>query len=182
MVVDNKQVEEIKSEIKEETAVIEEQQIQEQIVPPIPVTIVNNNGEQQELKQKEFFENYDLLIRKMKEALDLFPKPPGKLMKAWLWFQKHAFTSVLFIVLGIGIGIGIEKIMNYNDLIRAVNLQRMEFKGDLFEIQPSSIRKFYTDGQKSFTTMIQTKKESEDSIKESVPETTVKPITKTITK
>lgn len=168
-----------KKEVVEETKeeILQSQEQPEPIiVPPIPVTIVNNNSEQIDQKQKEFFEQYDLLVRKMKEALDLFPKPPGKLMKAWLWFQKHAFTSVLFIVLGICIGIGIEKFMNYNDTIRAVNLQRMEFKGDLFEIQPSTIRKFYTDGQKSFTTIIQPKKESEESIKDSIPETQTKPI------
>ncbi len=127
---------------------------QQQIQPPIPVTIVPPNNEIIEQKQKEFFEQYDLVIRKMKEALDLFPKPPGKFMKAWLWFQKHAFTSVLFIVLGIAIGIGIEKFINHNDTIRAINLQRFEFKGDLFDVQPSAIKKYYGEGSKNITSII----------------------------
>jgi hypothetical protein len=127
---------------------------------PIAVTIVNNESVDQ--KQKEFFDQYDLLVRKMKEALDLFPKPPGRLMKSWLWFQKHAFTSVLFIVLGIIIGIGIEKFMNYNDMIRAVNIQRMEFKGDLFEVQPSTIKKYYNGGEKNLSSIIPAMKKQED--------------------
>jgi hypothetical protein len=113
---------------------------------PIAVTIVNNESVDQ--KQKEFFDQYDLLVRKMKEALDLFPKPPGRLMKSWLWFQKHAFTSVLFIVLGIIIGIGIEKFMNY--------------KGDLFEVQPSTIKKYYNGGEKNLSSIIPAMKKQED--------------------
>jgi hypothetical protein len=113
-------------------------------------------------KKIELSNLYDDHINKLKEVMDLFPHPPGRLMKAWLWFQKHAFTSVLFVVLGISIGIGIEKISNYNEMVRAINLQRYEFKGDLFEISPSSIKKYYINGEKNLSSIITQKPKSEE--------------------
>jgi len=163
-------------EIKEDTPVIQEPQSQDQIIPPIPVTIVNNNSEQIDQKQKEFFEHYDLLVQKMKEVLNLFPKH-GKGRKALDWFLKHAWTTVLISVFGIGIIIGIqlEQNKNYNDMIRAVNLQRFEFKGDLFEIQPSTIKKYYNGEEKNLSSIIPTIKK-EDSVKVTIAEPTTKPI------
>jgi len=105
-------------------------------------------------KKMELSTLYDDHINKLKEVMDLFPHPPGRLMKTWLWFQKHAFTSVIFVVIGISIGIGIEKISNYNEMVRAVNLQRYEFKGDIFEISPSSIKKYYVGGEKKLTSIV----------------------------
>lgn len=116
-------------------------------------------------KKTELNNLYDENINKLKEMMDLFPHPPGRLMKAWLWFQKHAFTSVIFVVLGISIGIGIEKISNHNEMIKAVNLQRYEFKGDIFEISPSSIRKFYVGGEKNIASIITPKPKSEETTK-----------------
>ncbi len=113
-------------------------------------------------KKIELSNLYDDHINKLKEVMDLFPHPPGRLMKAWLWFQKHAFTSVLFVVLGISIGIGIEKISNYNEMVRAINLQRYEFKGDLFEISPSSIKKYYINEEKNLSSIITQKPKSEE--------------------
>jgi hypothetical protein len=127
----------------------EEKPILEETTEPI-----QNNDEVLNQKKIELSNLYDEHINKLKEVMDLFPHPPGRLMKAWLWFQKHAFTSVIFIVLGISIGIGIEKISNYNEMVKAVNLQRFEFKGDLFEISPSSIKKYYVNGEKNLISII----------------------------
>lgn len=176
-------VTEVLEDVKENKENIEQVQqlqplIQVEIVSPENKTQIPATPEMDQLR-KEFFETYDLINRKTKDLLDLFPKPPGKLMKSWLWFQKHAFTSVVFVVLGIAIGIGIEKIMNYNDMIRAINLQRMEFKGDLFDIQPSSIKKYYEHGEKSITSLIQ-KSEVKEHELEPTEEKTVE--TKTIDK
>jgi len=175
------------TEVLEDAKENNEQTSQVQTSQPIQVEIVSTENKTQippptsEMDQlrKEFFDTYDLINRKTKDLLDLFPKPPGKLMKSWLWFQKHAFTSVVFIVLGIALGIGIEKIMNYNDMIRAINLQRMEFKGDLFDIQPSSIKKYYEHGEKSITSLIQ---KSEVKEPESEPTETKTVETKTTDK
>jgi hypothetical protein len=116
-------------------------------------------------KKQELNILYDEHINKLKEAMDLFPHPPGRLMRAWLWFQKHAFTSVIFVVIGISLGIGIEKISNHNEMIKAVNLQRYEFKGDIFEISPSSIKKYYVDKEKNLTSIVIPKTKTEETIK-----------------
>lgn len=141
---------------------------------PIQVHIVNEkNVDLEDQKRKEFFEEYDLLIRKMKDALDLIPPKPGRVERAWLWFQKHAFNLVLVFALGVTVGIGVHKIMVYNDTMDAVNKQIMEFKGDLFSIQPSAIKKYYVDGKKSILPI---------SKKEEEPEQEVEPVKKTVTK
>jgi len=142
--------EEDKEEIKEPPVEIQPQQIQDEWL----------NQKKQELNIL-----YDEHINKLKEAMDLFPHPPGRLMRAWLWFQKHAFTSVIFVVIGISLGIGIEKISNHNEMIKAVNLQRYEFKGDIFEISPSSIKKYYVDKEKNLTSIVIPKTKTEEIIK-----------------
>jgi len=131
-----------------------------------------NNLEKQQIqdellnqKKIELSTLYDDHINKLKEVMDLFPHPPGRLMKIWLWFQKHAFTSVIFVVIGISLGIGIEKISNYNEMIKAINLQRYEFKGDIFEIFPSSIKKYYIDKEKNLTSIVIPKTKTEETIK-----------------
>ena len=135
---------------------IEENLNSEQIVETSePAEIIQSQDDLLNQKKQELSKLYDEHIKKLKEVMDLFPHPPGRLMKAWLWFQKHAFTSVIFIVLGITIGICIEKNANYNEMVKAVNLQRYEFKGDIFEISPSSIKKYYLGGEKNLTSIIQ---------------------------
>lgn len=67
----------------------------------------------------------------------------GKLFNFWIWFQKHAFTSILFIAFGVIIGISYSKIVYERDMTKAINIQRFEFKGDLFDVQPSAIKKYY---------------------------------------
>lgn len=119
---------------------------------PIEVKIVDSQSLDQ--KQKEFFDRYDLLIRKMEEALDIIPPKPGKIERAWMWFQKHAFNYVIVLAIGISIGVGIDKIIVYNETMDSINKQIMEFNGDLFSIQPSPIKKYYTDGKKTFSSMI----------------------------
>ena len=142
---------------------IEENLNSEQIVETSePAEIIQSQDDLLNQKKQELSKLYDEHIKKLKEVMDLFPHPPGRLMKAWLWFQKHAFTSVLFVVLGISIGIGIEKISNYNEMVRAINLQRYEFKGDLFEISPSSIKKYYINGEKNLSSIITQKSKSEE--------------------
>lgn len=131
---------------------------------PIEVKIVDSQTLDQ--KQKEFFDRYDLLIKKMQEALDIIPPKPGKLERAWMWFQKHAFNYVIVLTIGISIGVGIDKIMVYNDTMDAVNKQIMEYKGDLFSIQPSPIKKYYTNGKKTFSSIIsKTEEPIEDDTK-----------------
>lgn len=131
---------------------------------PIEVKIVDSQTLDQ--KQKEFFDRYDLLIKKMQEALDIIPPKPGKIERAWMWFQKHAFNYVIVLAIGISIGVGIDKIMVYNDTMDAVNKQIMEYKGDLFSIQPSPIKKYYTNGKKTFSSIIsKTEEPIEDDTK-----------------
>lgn len=131
---------------------------------PIEVKIVDSQTLDQ--KQKEFFDRYDLLIKKMQEALDIIPPKPGKIERAWMWFQKHAFNYVIVLTIGISIGVGIDKIMVYNDTMDAVNKQIMEYKGDLFSIQPSPIKKYYTNGKKTFSSIIsKTEEPIEDDTK-----------------
>lgn len=131
---------------------------------PIEVKIVDSQSLDQ--KQKEFFDRYDLLIRKMEEALDIIPPKPGKIERAWMWFQKHAFNYVIVLAIGISIGVGIDKIMVYNDTMDAVNKQIMEYKGDLFSVQPSPIKKYYTNGKKTFSSIIsKTEEPIEDDTK-----------------
>jgi len=57
--------------------------------------------------------------------------------------QKHAFIYTILIFIGIVIGIFFSKIVFNNDMTRAINLQRFEYKGDIFEVQPSQIPKYY---------------------------------------
>jgi len=131
---------------------------------PIEVKIVDSQTLDQ--KQKEFFDRYDLLIKKMQEALDIIPPKPGKIERAWMWFQKHAFNYVIVLAIGISIGVGIDKIMVYNDTMDAVNKQIMEYKGDLFSVQPSPIKKYYTNGKKTFSSIIsKTEEPIEDDTK-----------------
>lgn len=155
----------IKTEEVEQTQVV----VEKTETPPIPVTIVNNPEVEQ--KQKDFFETYDLLVRKMKEALDLIPPKPGKLERAWLWFQKHAFNFVIVFAIGVSVGVGIDKIMVYNDTMDAVNKQIMEFKGDLFSIQPSSIKKYYVNGKKNISDIIKKEQPAEEYEEEPVKKT-----------
>jgi len=131
---------------------------------PIEVKIVDSQTLDE--KQKEFFDRYDLLIKKMQEALDIIPPKPGKIERAWMWFQKHAFNYVIVLAIGISIGVGIDKIMVYNDTMDAVNKQIMEYKGDLFSVQPSPIKKYYTNGKKTFSSIIsKTEEPIEDDTK-----------------
>jgi len=67
----------------------------------------------------------------------------NKLMNSWEWFQRHAFTTIIFIAFGIFIGISASKIIYEREVTKAINMQRFEFKGDIFEVQPSSITKYY---------------------------------------
>jgi len=143
--------EEDKEEIKEPPVEIQPQQIQDEWL----------NQKKQELNIL-----YDEHINKLKEAMGLFPHPPpGRLMRAWLWFLEHAPTYVIFVVIGISLGIGIEKMLNHNEMIKAVNLQRYEFKGDIFEIFPSSIKKYYVDKEKNLTSIVIPKTKTEEIIK-----------------
>jgi hypothetical protein len=139
----------------------------EEIIKDEEGSYINNNQPNNNLedllsqKNNELNKLYDDYMNKLKETMNLFPRPPGRLMKAWLWFQKYAFTSIIFIVLGITLGIGIEKISNHNQMIKAINLQRYEFKGDIFEIYHSSIKKYYINGEKNITSIISPQKEKE---------------------
>jgi len=57
--------------------------------------------------------------------------------------QKHAFIYTILIFIGMLIGIFFSKIVFNQDMTRAINLQRFEYKGDIFEVQPSQIPKYY---------------------------------------
>lgn len=57
--------------------------------------------------------------------------------------QKHAFIYTILIFIGIVIGIFFSKIVFDKDMTKAINLQRFEYKGDIFEVQPSQIPKYY---------------------------------------
>jgi hypothetical protein len=141
------------SENKEENKKITDQEITseqtEQSIPtPIPVQIVSDPSGQMKSETVELF---GLLKRRLTEVLDLIPKPPGKLMRFWLWFQKHGMTTVCFIALGIVIGVGIEKHLNNVEMVKAINMQKMEFqhngKRDKFTIIPDTTPNFYNDDQ-----------------------------------
>jgi len=74
-----------------------------------------------------------------------------KLIKVWVWFQKHAFTTVIFIALGIWIGVNCSKVAIEQEVKKAINIQRFEFNGDLFEVHPSSIQKYYNNNKEIST-------------------------------
>lgn len=75
----------------------------------------------------------------------------GRIMTFWLWFQKHAFTTIIFIAIGILVGISATKIIYESQIRKAINVQRFEFKGELFEVHPSTIEKYYDPKVKQFT-------------------------------
>jgi len=131
------------------TTIVDEQPPVE--IPPIPVKIVSTETDKMKNEVSELFQ---LFTGKLKEALDLIPKSPGRLLRFWLWFQKHGFTTVCFIVVGIVVGIGIEGHLNHQEMVKAINLQCMEFrhngKVDRFKLFPSEVSPYYTDDEKWF--------------------------------
>lgn len=107
-------------------------------------------------ENEEFKNKYDELqqvaISRINSIVELLPyKPLNKnwFIRGWMTFQKHAFIYLIFLFLGVCIGIASEKIFNYNRMVTAINLQRFEFQGDMFEVSPSSIRKFYNTSSAS---------------------------------
>lgn len=118
--------------------------------------LVLTDEEKIELTRKDIQKQYEDIGIKYSEflnilnaAINLAPPPPGRFMRGWLWFQKHAFTSVIFVVLGITIGIFISEFRNTMQMEKTINIQRFEFKGDLFDVIPSSIKKYYSDGERT---------------------------------
>ena len=66
-----------------------------------------------------------------------------KLSKLWIWFHRYALTCIIFISIGIVLGIFCTKAVFERQIERSINVQRFEFKGDLFDVAPSSIQKYY---------------------------------------
>ena len=65
----------------------------------------------------------------------------SKLLKIWLLFQKHAFTYLIFILVGILIGVGCTKIVYENEVDKAIMLQRFVRNESIYDISPSAISK-----------------------------------------
>jgi hypothetical protein len=90
------------------------------------------------------------------------------------WIQKRSFTIIFFIGIGAIIGILGTNAFNERDMVRAINLGSFEFKGYLFNVEPSSKPKFFKEGgEKSITSMVI------DKVKEQPP-APVMPLTEAV--
>jgi len=74
-----------------------------------------------------------------------------KLLSIWNWLQKYALLAIIFISIGFSIGIYSSKALFKVEVVKAINLQRFEYNGDIFDIQLSSIQKYYNKDRLSGT-------------------------------
>jgi hypothetical protein len=78
-----------------------------------------------------------------------------KISAAYDWVQKRTFLIIFFTGIGIIVGVFGTNVFNERNMVRAINLGSFEFRGYLFNVEPSSRPKFFKEeGDKSLATMM----------------------------
>lgn len=98
----------------------------------------------------------DSMEKMIGEKLDLIKAIHEEKNKSNLFeiIQKHAFIYTIIIFIGILIGVIFSKVVFEKSINLAINLQRFEYKGDIFDVHPSQVVKYF-DSKKVNNTSVE---------------------------